>query len=144
MIKKRNYNVNNYQYLQNRDKTFNQNQFNYITEGNNNVKPGSSLALLYNNKYVQNANGQFNVPNNIVIYKPNNSKYAQQGGVCSSSHIERIKLDNIQKVAHSHTTIFGATSNDYRISVTYSGNKGINNGTTFGKKDLYNIPTHRN
>lgn len=141
MIRKRTYNVNNYQYLQNSDKSFSQNQFNYINNGNSNAKPGSALALLSNNTYVQNGMGQFNIPNKTVIYKPNNSKYGQQGGVSSSSRIERIKYETIQKIATNYKITYGTTSNDYKISVTYGGNNGSNNGITYGRKDLYNVPT---
>jgi hypothetical protein len=139
MIRKKNYNVNSYQYLQNRDRTFSQNQFNYINTGNSNAKPGSPLAI--NNTYLQNANGQFNVSNNAVIFKPNNSKYGQQGGVSSSSRIERIKHDTVQDIAYKYKQTFGTTSNDYKISATYGGSNGPLNGITYGKKDLYNVPT---
>lgn len=141
MIRTKNYNVNSYEYLQNRDRTISQNQFNYIQTGNNNVKPGSALALLDNNTYVQNGSGQFNVPNKIVIYKPNNSKYAQQGGVSSSSHIERIKLETIENIAYQYKQTYGTTSNDYKVSSTYSGSYGPSNSVTYGKKNLYNVPT---
>ena len=142
MIRKRSYNVNSYQYLQNRDKTFSQNQFNYINSGDSNVKPGSSLALLNNNSYQQNGSGQFNVANNTVIYKPNNSKFAQQGGVNSSSHIERIKYDTIQTIAHKYKEIYGTTSNDYKISSTYGGTNGTNNGIAYDKKSTYSPTTN--
>jgi hypothetical protein len=139
MIKKRNYNVNSYQYLQNRDRTFSQNNFNYLKTGNSSAVSGSALAS--SNTYVQNASGQFNVANNVVIYKPSNSKFGQQGGVSSSSRLERLKLDTIEKVAGQYKQTYGTNSCDYKSSVTYSGSNGTYNGATYGRKDLYNVPT---
>jgi hypothetical protein len=141
MIRSKKYNVNSYQYLDNRDRTFAQNQFNYIKSGNQTVKPGSALAILANNQYVQNGNGQFNVPNNVVIYKPNNAKYGQQGGVSSSARIDRLKLETIQTVALQYKNTFGTNSQDYKATVTYGGSYSTQNGTTFGPKDNYNVPT---
>jgi len=139
MIKKRNYNVNSYQYLQNRDRTFSQNTFNYLKSGDSSAIAGSPLAS--SNTYVQNASGQFNVANNVVIYKPSNSKFGQQGGVSSSSRLERLKLDTIEKVASQYKKTYGTNSCDYKSSATYGGSNGPNNGATYGRKDLYNVPT---
>jgi hypothetical protein len=133
------YNVNSYQYLSKRDRTFSQNQFNYIVSGNSHAKPGSSLAT--NNVYQQNTSGSFEVTKPIVIFKPNNAKYGQQGGVSSSSRIERLKYDTMQTVAKKYKDTYGTNSQSYRVGATYGGTNGPQNGTTFGPKDKYNVPT---
>jgi hypothetical protein len=81
------------------------------------------------------------VANNVVIYKPNNAKYGQQGGVSSSSRIDRLKLETIETVAAKYKTTYGTNSQNYKASVTYGGSYGTQNGTTFGPKDNYNVPT---
>lgn len=106
-IRNPNYNVNYYESLINRDKTISQNSFNYLKSGKTTAQAGSPTTLLANNYYVQNASGQFNVRDNVVIYKPSNWKYASQGGVSSSTRLERIKYENLQKVAQKNVNRFG-------------------------------------
>jgi hypothetical protein len=43
-----------------------------------------------------------------VIYKPNNSQFAQQGGVSSSTRIARLKYDTITTVGASYRSAYGA------------------------------------
>jgi hypothetical protein len=43
-----------------------------------------------------------------VFYKPNNSQYAQQGGVSSSTRIARLKYDTITTVAATYRSAYGA------------------------------------
>jgi hypothetical protein len=141
MIRKRNYNVNSYQMLDNRDKTFAQNQFNYLNTGNSGATAGSPLALLTKNTYVQNGSGQFNVANNTVIYKPSNWKFANQGGVSSSSRTERLKYDNMQKVAYNYKQTYGVDTRNYALSVTYGGTNGNGSSVTYGAKNKMLVPT---
>lgn len=142
MIRKRaTYNVNSYQLLESRDKTFAQNQYNYIKTGNNAATPGSPLALLASNSYVQNGAGQFNVANNTVVYKPSNWKHGCQGGVSSSSRTDRLKYDNIQKVAYQYKQAYGVNGNSYKSSATYGGSNGTSNATTYGIKNKTATPT---
>lgn len=47
-----------------------------------------------------------------TIYKPNNSKYATQGSVSSSSRITRLKLDTITSNASSFRSAYGAQSSN--------------------------------
>ena len=48
-----------------------------------------------------------------TIYKPNNTTFAQQGAVDSSSRITRLKLNTINKNAASFKTTFGTTAPKY-------------------------------
>jgi len=43
-----------------------------------------------------------------VIYKPNNSQYAQQGGVSSSTRIARLKYDTITTVGATYRSAYGS------------------------------------
>jgi hypothetical protein len=80
------------QYLTSRNRTQAQNQFNYLSKGNSQSTPGTAAAL--SNAYYANGLPICGKPT-PVYYKPNNSQFAQQGGVCSSSHITRVKYDSI-------------------------------------------------
>jgi hypothetical protein len=66
------YCTNTNQYLTSRNKTFQQNQYNYL-------------------KYDNHCNTGY-IP---IVYKPNNSQFAQQGAVDSSALISRLKYDTI-------------------------------------------------
>jgi hypothetical protein len=100
------------QYLNSRNMTFQQNQYNYIRQGNNLSKPGSALAI--NNTYSANglnhcatvANKTPYVP---VFYKPNNSQYATQGAVDSSARITRKIYDTLTTVGSKMRTPQGST-----------------------------------
>lgn len=70
------------QYLTSRNITYDQNQFRY---------PISD-------------------PNYCVVYKPNNTQYAQQGAVTASSLIARVKYNNINTSAVQTTTAYGAAT----------------------------------
>jgi hypothetical protein len=45
---------------------------------------------------------------NPVIYKPNNSQFAQQGGVSSSERIARLKYDTITTVGATYRSAYGS------------------------------------
>jgi hypothetical protein len=100
------------QYLNSRNMTFQQNQYNYIRQGNNLSKPGSALAI--NNSYSANglnhcstvANKTPYVP---VFYKPNNSQYATQGAVDSSARVTRKIYDTLTTVGSTMRTSHGST-----------------------------------
>ena len=68
-----------------------------------------------------------------TIYKPNNTQFAVQGAVSSSSRIDRLKFNTIQKSAHNQRTAWGAQSEraaayrgksdaPYYVKSKYSGN----------------------
>ena len=88
----------------------NQNQFHYLRSGNQDALPGSAEAL--NNTYT--ANGVSQVIDNScstasqVYYKPNNSKFAQQGAVTASDLIVRRKYNAITNNGASYRKAYGA------------------------------------
>jgi hypothetical protein len=61
-----------------------------------------------NQGFLSNTNHSIRPSYKIVSYKPNNSKFAQDGGVSGSSLIQRKKYDTIQTVAASYNDIFGS------------------------------------
>jgi len=134
---KKGYNQDYAQYLKNRDRSFSQNQFNYLVTGVSTAAEGSPLAI--SNTYRQNASGQFNVANNVVFFKPSNHKYASQGAVSASSRILRQKHVSIDDIAYKNKLIYGMNVGDYRIAGTNTGSNGVFNGTVYAFKDNYNM-----
>jgi hypothetical protein len=110
------------QYLASRCQSFEQNQYNYIRSGNPNVKPGTAAAL--NNTYAANQEvTSCNTPicNKPVFYKPNNSQFAQQGGVSSSARVARLKYDTITNEGAIFYRTFGTNNVSYTgLQETYS------------------------
>jgi hypothetical protein len=108
------YFTNTAQRLANRSLGYQQNQFHYLRQGNSNYKPGSAWAA--ENKYGSNV-GLIYCPDSStnyipVYYKPNNSTFAQDGGVSSSSRIARLKYDTITNNGKIFTKSYGeATGN---------------------------------
>lgn len=112
---KKNYFTTLQQYRQNRCMTFDQRAFNFRSSGgNNDLKPGSPEALLYNTTYVANCQPNINIieqslknpsysdPSNLsncklVVYKPNNFQYATQGAVSSSERTLKLNVTTIEK-----------------------------------------------
>ena len=115
------YYTNTNQYLTSRNKTQEQNQFNFLTKGDSTTTPGTAPAL--SNAY--SANGTPNCNGNIrptVYYKPNNSDFAQQGGVTSSSHITRIKYNSITRSSNIYRKALGlSVANALAYGVSESG-----------------------
>jgi len=98
--------------------TFDQNQFNYFIGGNANVEAGTPAAS--NNQYVSAG------PNHCpVYYKPTNYKYSQNGGVDSSTRMDRLKYDTLNTIGASYKGAFGAAmSNALAYGVTTIGHTG--------------------
>jgi len=94
------------QYLESRNKLFSQNQYNFLKEGNPQAKPGSSTAL--QNLYSPGG-GTFCAQITPVYYKPNNSQYAHQGAVSSSSKITRLKYNTISTNAMKTRASYGSS-----------------------------------
>lgn len=108
---KKKYYTTTSQYLYNRCKTYEQQQFNYITSGNSSSKPGDPSSI--NNTYVGNCNPNLDIDNPVVDtdgsyntltnpqgckltqYKPNNYKFSTQGAVSSSDRILRLNVETI-------------------------------------------------
>jgi hypothetical protein len=90
------------QYLNNRCHTFEQQQFNYLKNGDSTIKPGGPKSI-YNN-YVGNCNPNLvmDVSYNtnpsgckVTNYKPNNSNFATQGAVLSSDRTWKLNVNTI-------------------------------------------------
>lgn len=97
------------QYLTSRTKGYDQNNYHNIKSGDASAKPGTNQSL--NNVYGSNNNIPY-CPNaqalfSPVYYKPNNSKFAQEGGVSSSARITRLKYDTITSNAALLAAAFG-------------------------------------
>jgi hypothetical protein len=99
------------QYLVSRNKTFDQNQYNYLKSGSSTAEPGSSGALdnVYASQGISHCGADSYIP---VYYKPNNSQFATQGAVSSSSLTTRLKYDTITTVGSSYRTPYGASMAD--------------------------------
>ena len=106
----KNYYTTLQQYRENRCQTYEQRAFNFVSNAAfvPGAKPGSALAL--SNTYV--ANCQPNIITNedpltnfsvcrLVVYKPNNPQYAQQGAVSSSTRMLKLNVTTIEKNAAS-------------------------------------------
>lgn len=112
------------QYLVNRGQTFDQSQYHHLKSGNATANAGEPASL--QNVYTPNGanlENPCNDPTKYVkaYYKPSNSKFATQGGVSSGARLERLKYDNVQKVAASYTTPFGkAVANALHLGSGYT------------------------
>jgi hypothetical protein len=105
------------QYLISRCRDIEQNKIVHFSSGNSYATPGTNAAS--NNVYYTNGTttcGTF-AP---IYYKPNNSQFAQQGGVSSSSLTNRIKYDNINKVSYqtSNTRLGNSVANAFAYGVS--------------------------
>ena len=108
-IVKKNYNTSSQQYLNSRNKTFQQNQYQYLQSGNAAATPGTAAAN--KNTYVSQSSpssweiytpdgtlstcGHGATAHTDVYYKPNNPKFSSQGAVESSARTLRSKFDTI-------------------------------------------------
>lgn len=113
----KNYYTTLQQYRENRCQTYEQRAFNFVSNAAfvPGAKPGSALAL--SNTYVANCqpnilnyqqayDNSFNPLNNfsscrLVVYKPNNPQYAQQGAVSSSTRMLKLNVTTIETNAAS-------------------------------------------
>ena len=68
---------------------------NYDASGNQYDASGN---IVFGEFYSNNCANNCSINNNlVVIYKPNNHKFSIQGAVSSSSRIDKLKLDTINK-----------------------------------------------
>jgi hypothetical protein len=117
------YYTNTNQYLDSRNKRFQQNEYHFLRTGDSTSLPGTSAAT--NNVYASNTVAHCSsdktstyVP---VYYKPSNSKFANQGGVSASSNIQRKKYDTITNAGYKLQSTFGKeTANALAYSTTDS------------------------
>jgi hypothetical protein len=83
-----------------------------------------------------------NVP---IIYKPNNTQFATQGPVDSSSRIARLKYNTIQKNAKSFATAYGAAAaNAGRYSANGNAPYFIKSKVNVCMPSLYHVNGNKN
>ena len=121
------YYTNTNQYLDSRNKTFQQNEYHFLRVGDTSSLPGTAAAT--KNVYASNTVSHCETSNGDpltsayvpVYYKPSNSKFANQGGVSASSNIQRKKYDTITKAGYNLQSTFGKeTANALAYSTTDS------------------------
>lgn len=105
------------QYNVARVKTFQQNQYNYLKEGEKTATPGDNLSM--NNVYSSYSTGTCQPP---IYYKPNNPNYGVQGAVTASERILRTKYNEVTKASSNFRTTVGEA---YSLANQYA--YGVNN-----------------
>lgn len=115
----KNYFSSSSQYLHGRNKTFKQNQFNSLRMEGNHTEENVYASNTVQSCGTDASGNTSYVP---VYYKPNNSKFAQQGGVSSSNRLVRLKYDTITDVGGSMTKVYGNhTANALAYGVSSNG-----------------------
>lgn len=115
----KNYFSSSSQYLHGRNKSFKQNQFNSLR-----VEGQQKENNVYSSNTIQSCGSDSNGESQYVpvYYKPNNAKFAQQGGVSSSSRLVRLKYDTITDAGASMTKVYGNhTANAMSYGVPVNG-----------------------
>jgi hypothetical protein len=108
-ILKKEYCSDTKQYLYSRHQTFKQCDTPYLQSGGDpTANPGSPEAVL--NTYISGGcvidqNGK--VAKCSVMYKPNNFTYSQQGGVDSSTRLDRLKYDTLNTISGTYKGAYG-------------------------------------
>ena len=133
------YNSTSLQYLNNRNKSFENNQYHYLQQGLSSVASSTTLYQVNaGNTYrtqsaganaIYDPSGHLStchVPGGTsytrVVYKPNNSKFAQQGAVDAGSLILRKKFDTIT----NNTVLFRkAYGNTVAAAMGYGGSDSV-------------------
>ena len=135
------YYTNTNQYLNSRNKKYEQNDFHFLRLGDTTSIPGSSAANanVYASNTVANcvsADGDPLISAYVpVYYKPSNSKFANQGGVSASSQIQRLKYDTITDAGSKLQTTFGKeTANALAYSTTDSSIYSLKNKVGYPNK----------
>jgi hypothetical protein len=131
------YYTNSNQYLDSRNKTFEQNEFHFVRKGDTSSVPGTAAAV--DNVYASNTVSRcyqhvssLYIP---VYYKPSNSKFAQQGGVSASSQIQRRKYDTITDAGAKLQSSYGKeTANAFSYSTTNSSIYSLKQRTGYPNK----------
>jgi hypothetical protein len=108
------------QYLQGRNKTFKQNQFNNIR-----VESKTNQAEnVYSSNTIQYCDTTTTTETQYVpvYYKPNNAKFAKQGAVDASSRLARLKYDTITDAGSKMREAYGMqTANALAYGVPANG-----------------------
>ena len=143
------YYTNTNQYLDSRNKTFTQNTYHMLRQGNATNLPGTAGAL--SNVYASNTISHCKDSNNDalktayvpVYYKPNNSRFAEQGAVSSSARILRLKYDTVTDAGAKLKSAFGkATSNAFAYSTTDSSIATLKSKTGYPNKKTPRFAPH--
>ena len=135
------YYTNTNQYLDSRNKKFTQNTYHMLRAGNAENLPGTAAALsnVYASNTISHCKGAnvdalttAYVP---VYYKPNNSRFAEQGAVSSSARILRLKYDTVTDAGAKLRANFGkATANALAYSTTDSSIASLKSKTGYPNK----------
>ena len=133
------YYTNTNQYLDSRNKNFQQNEYHFLRKGDASSLPGSAAAT--DNVYASNTVAYCTKGDPLttayvpVYYKPSNSKFAQQGGVSASSHIQRLKYDTITDAGFKLQSTYGKeTANALAYSTTNSSIYSLKQKTGYPNK----------
>ena len=127
------YYTSNNEYQYGRNKSIEQNEFNMLRAGNSTTIPGTpaSFANMYGSNTISLCPGNGGPTNTTkyypVIYKPNNSKFANQGSVSSATRLLRLKYDTVNKGGQKTNTQYGILTAN---AITYS----ISDATTEKRK----------
>lgn len=132
---KNNYSTSSQEYLHARNRTFQQNQFNYTVSGNRVAVPGTNAtsqnvyrtqseisSAIYDPSGSLSACTNMRHPFTNVYYKPNNSKFAQQGAVNSGSYLLRKKFDTITDNTVMYRKAYG---NQVASAMGYGSAQGV-------------------
>lgn len=146
-IVKQNYNTTAQQYLNNRNKSFQQNQYQFLQYGNTTAIPGTAAAQ--NNIYRTQSTGALYDASGVlsschgmrpavtnVYYKPNNTRFATQGGVEGSAYLLRKKFDTIT----NNTAIFRKVYGNATASAMSYGGDSKESVYTYKDKVGYPLP----
>lgn len=112
------------EYMHSRNKTYKQNQFSNLRIGDTSSIPGSvaSMDNVYSSNTIQYCSNDTKTDYVPVYYKPNNSKFAQQGAVDSGARLLRLKYDTITSGGNSMREAYGAhTANALAYGVPANG-----------------------
>jgi hypothetical protein len=131
------------QYLDSRNKTFVQNTYHMLRKGDASCLPGSAASQ--QNVYASNisahcaGNPQTYDPLQTsyvpVYYKPSNTRFAEQGGVSSSTRLLRLKYDTITDAGSKLRTTFGKqTASALAYSTTDSSLYSLKSKTGYPNK----------
>jgi len=135
------YYTNTNQYLDSRNKKFTQNTYHMLRSGNAANLPGTAAALsnVYASNTISHCKGanvnQLTTAYVPVYYKPNNSRFAEQGAVSSSARILRLKYDTVTGAGAKLQASFGkATANALAYSTTDSSIASLKSRTGYPTK----------
>ena len=131
------------QYLDSRNKKFVQNTYHMLRKGDSTSIPGSaaSQSNVYASNIASHCSGSSTDYDPLttsyipVYYKPSNSKFAEQGGVSSSTRLLRLKYDTITSAGQTLKTTFGnANANAFAYSTTDSSVYSLKTKTGYPNK----------